>query len=432
MARRIRSSVVSTTPPVPTPLVHPALRRMQARPFRRKTGIILPNLKEGKAARDSTGTTPTLLSSYFHDVSVLSPFSAEQEQEMSQHLQHKEQEIWRQFLLLSNSCEPLQKWFSHLSATKRMSWPITSERVMSWARRLHKEDTDRIWVETAFQLVRSFFLENLPPVNTRENWYQIQQARREISLVKHTFAQANLRLVITLARRMQQSVMPLPDLIQEGNIGLLKAIDRFDAQRGYRFSTYAAWWIRHAMSRAIADKGRSVRVPVHMQDTYQRLLKSRRALTQQLGRSPSLEELSKDTQIPLQKIHKMHGYLLEVAVSMDQSLSAEDGRSLVDMIEDDSPQAKPLEQLFDKSIHTATEALLRTLSPLETTILEQRFGLTTDDDEERTLKEIGKQHRLSRERIRQIQERALQKIRQGLVNQGLLEDFQKKYSSKEG
>lgn len=347
------------------------------------------------------------------------PFSPEQEQQVAMHIRHKEQESWAALLELAELHVPLQQWFLEQADTRRLSFPLSTARRETWAQRLQQRDEDRKRILEAMAATRT----HLKTLSTfaRAAWARAQNALREAQAAKHVFAQANLRLVVTLARRFAQTTLSLSDLIQEGNLGLLKAIDRFDPDRGYRFSTYAAWWIRHAIARALADKGRSVRVPVHMLDASQRIARSRRTLTQELGRTPTVQEVSTDTQISLDKIQKMNSYLLDAAVSLDQSISAEDSRSLVDLLEDEALLAKPMDQLLEKDLLHETKTLMNTLSPMEMTVLQERFGLTNRTEEEKTLKEIGKQYRLSRERIRQIQEQALLKIRKGLQNKGLLE-----------
>lgn len=228
---------------------------------------------------------------------------------------------------------------------------------------------------------------------------------------KNQFVRANLRLVVSIARRFNHGKLPLQDLIQEGNIGLMKAVDRFDHSRGYRFSTYGSWWIRHAISRAIADKGRAVRLPVHMLDAYQKVAKERREFERSHGRRPEPEELSEATGIPMSKLERMSGYALENPISLDRPVSGEDDRKMVDLLEDtDSQQIG--EALELESFHRQVQEIVRELRPIEAEILMKRFGL--HGSSELTLKEIGGHYSLSRERIRQLQEQALGKIRREL------------------
>jgi RNA polymerase primary sigma factor len=236
---------------------------------------------------------------------------------------------------------------------------------------------------------------------------------------KNAFVKANLRLVVSIARRFNHGRMPLADLIQEGNIGLIKAVERFDYRRGYRFSTYASWWIRHAISRALADKGRAVRLPVHMIDAYHRVAKSKRELAAKLGRQPTVEEIGAATGIAAAKVEKMRSYLLDQSFSLDRPVSDEDGRRFIDFIQDPSAEIlSPVETLADAAMTSEVRELLAGLKPIEADILRQRFGL--DDDKELTLKEIGEKYNLSRERIRQLQEQALTKMRRALQRKDLM------------
>ncbi|MDO9018912.1 MAG: sigma-70 family RNA polymerase sigma factor [Deltaproteobacteria bacterium] len=236
----------------------------------------------------------------------------------------------------------------------------------------------------------------------------VSAARARVYKVKNRFVAANLRLVVSIARRYNRGRMPLIDLIQEGNLGLIKAVERFDHLRGYRFSTYASWWIRHAISRALADKGRAVRIPVHMLDTYNRVQRTTQQMAARLGREPSLAEVSVETGIALEKLERIQKDWAETPFSLDKPVNDEDGRRFIDMLEDDKV-VSPLEHVMTVSWSNEVHRLLDTLSPMEARILRWRFGL--DDEEELTLKEIGDKYNLSRERIRQLQEQALTKMR---------------------
>jgi RNA polymerase primary sigma factor len=239
----------------------------------------------------------------------------------------------------------------------------------------------------------------------------IRDAARRLRTAKNAFVKANLRLVVSIARRFNHGRMPLQDLIQEGNIGLMKAVDRFDYRKGFRFSTYGSWWIRHAISRAIADKGRQVRLPVHMIDAYHKVNKARRELEAKFGREPTREELAEFTGLALAKIEKMGTMLVDQPISIDKPVSDEDGRRVGDFLEDENAET-PGEELEADALNEQVKRLVSLLRPIEADIIRKRFGLT--DDEELTLKEIGGQYSLSRERIRQLQEQALGKIRREL------------------
>ncbi|MBK9755022.1 MAG: sigma-70 family RNA polymerase sigma factor [Nannocystis sp.] len=240
---------------------------------------------------------------------------------------------------------------------------------------------------------------------------RVRVAAGHLRDAKNAFVKANLRLVVSIARRFNHGRMPLQDLIQEGNIGLIKAVDRFDHRKGFRFSTYGSWWIRHAISRAIADKGRAVRLPVHMIDAYHKLSKAKRELEMLHGREATTDELAVATGIAAAKIERMGGLLLDQAISLDRPVSDDDGRRVVDFLED-TDGVVPGENLEAEAISEQVRQVITLLRPIEADILRKRFGL--DDDSELTLKEIGEQYSLSRERIRQLQEQALGKIRREL------------------
>ncbi len=242
----------------------------------------------------------------------------------------------------------------------------------------------------------------------RRYLHAVTEARAAVYRVKNRFVAANLRLVVSIARRYNRGRMPLIDIIQEGNMGLIKAVERFDHTRGYRFSTYASWWIRHAISRGLADKGRAVRIPVHMLDTYNRVQRTAQALSARNGREPTMEELSSETGISLEKLDRMQRDWAETPFSLDRPVNEEDGKRLIDCLQDDKVPS-PYEHVAASAWSSQVRRLLDTLTPIEARIIRWRFGL--DEEEELTLKEIGDKYNLSRERIRQLQEQALEKIR---------------------
>ncbi len=245
----------------------------------------------------------------------------------------------------------------------------------------------------------------------------VEEAAASLWAAKHAFVRANLRLVVTMARRYAHGRMALPDLIQEGNIGLLKAVDRFDPDRGYRFSTYASWWIRHAISRAVADKAREVRVPVHMLDVHQKLRRTKQRFEVTQGREPGDEELAASAEVPVERVRRLRMCLLDQAPSLDSPISGTDARTAGELLEDETtPQ--PIEGIASRVMDVKIRELVDRLPTIEADVLRKRFGL--DEAEPMTLREIGEQYSLSRERIRQLQEQALNKIRRELRRQALI------------
>ena len=207
----------------------------------------------------------------------------------------------------------------------------------------------------------------------------IQTACRRLRRAKNAFVKSNLRLVVSIARRFNHGRMPLQDLIQEGNIGLMKAVDRFDYRKGFRFSTYGSWWIRHAISRAIADKGRQVRLPVHMIDAYHKVNKARRELEAKLSREPTREELAEHTGLPLAKIEKMGTMLVDNPISIDKPVSDEDGRRVGDFLEDENAET-PGEGLEADALNEQVKRLVSKLRPIEADIIRKRFGLVDEGE----------------------------------------------------
>ncbi len=260
----------------------------------------------------------------------------------------------------------------------------------------------------------------LPPRGSLPFLSYVHGVRREYQAfwaARAGFVQANLRLVVTIARRYSRGRMSLPDLIQEGNLGLMKAVNRFDPRKGCRFSTYGSWWIRHAVTRAIADKGRTVRLPVHMIDAHGKVVRARRQFEARHGRPASEAEVAESCGVSPERLARMRVSLLEAPVSFDQRLAGDTDLTLLDVMEDPSATSAP--EAIDHELQLEhLHELFATLPPFEAEILRKRMGM--NDGVEMTLKEIGHHYGLSRERIRQLQEQALARLRAEFGRRGLL------------
>jgi RNA polymerase primary sigma factor len=259
-------------------------------------------------------------------------------------------------------------------------------------RRLHQIEAESL--VSAIEIKRSH-------KTVAKGLYETTQAKRELT-------EANLRLVVSIAKKYANRGLQFLDLIQEGNLGLMKGVDKFEWRRGYKFSTYATWWIRQAITRAIADQARTIRIPVHMIETLNKLRSASRELLKELGREPSHEEIAKYLEMPVEKVVKAYK-MTQQAISLETPIGEEEDSHLADFLEDKA-SINPSDRVVTENLREVTEAVLATLSPREEKVLKMRFGLGTASDEH-TLEEVGQDFDVTRERIRQIEAKALRKLR---------------------
>lgn len=397
-------------------------------------------VEEEKELKKKTKNSPApgkdLLASYMDQLSRIPLFTPDQELENARTLEKLDLTTWTLLLSapravehlwteateleapLKNDIEALLQSFRRASSRTRKRkippHPARGKLIEKIAKALRSGDYDKEVLDQTMQRLRREVwgrrvLDSSPAFRlTHTDLTEIEKARGFALRARNNFVRANLRLVVSVARNFHHYRIPFIDLIQEGNVGLMKAVHRFDHNRGFRFSTYAHWWIRQSIERAIINKGSQVRLPVHVIDSRRQIGRATAKLTQRLGRAPTPAEISKTVKMPKAKVEQILGGVQQDPVSLDESVGGDDPRKFLDLVRDDSIPGLD-EALIRENTHERVRELLHLLNPIEKDIIRRRFGL--GDDTDQTLDEIGKIYNLSRERVRQIQAQGLMKMR---------------------
>lgn len=407
------ASLLAAEPRAPRPVVvAPAIERTPSR--KRPAADVLPRpagkggRKGGRDGRDE------MLSDYLSSLGRIALLTADEEKAIAARFRDAEVRCWRGLLAVAEARAVLvdHPILHDANAEVRAcierlrAGALTDADMELVADALREIDDDRLVIEDIIRQLGE------APVRGRTAHHraaleEVRVARQKSLDLRNKFVRANLRLVVSVARRFHHYRLPLIDLIQEGNLGLIKSVHRFDHKKGFRFSTYAHWWIRQAIERAIMNKGAQVRLPVHIFDARREVAKATRDLHASLGREPTLEELANGLQTPIEKLIETLRAVPREPLSLDDPVGDDEERSLGEVIADREAKG-PDEHVIQLDEQRWLRRVLTRLSPMEVDIITRRYGLDTDEDE--TLEEIGRTYNLSRERVRQIQVQGIKKI----------------------
>jgi RNA polymerase primary sigma factor len=404
-------------------------------------------LAEGTARKPAPETPSSSLLAYFRDMTQNPLLTPEREVELAKEIEARETDTWIEVfsygpvvghllavveVLLENSLREFRSLRAASTRARKSRTKGAQEALLrsaaKAAQKIRPLDLDHAMLDVVLTEIahlkatrRGRVVRGKPSFSPaarpfRDYVDRVRQRQRTSTESRNKFVKANLGLVVSVARRYQHGGLPLTDLIQEGNLGLIKAVSRFDYRRGYRFSTYATWWIRHSIGRALADKGRTVRVPVHVLEANQRIQKTKRALAAKLGRTPTSDELAEAAEMDLDKLENTLTRAVGQSISLDAHLGEDGDRERIEVFRmPEAEDASPYDDVATRSLVSHVRGILHTLKPIEQDVIKRRFGLEGGD--EVTLQEIASSYGLSRERIRQIQEQALSKVRKTLQQQ---------------